>query len=111
MLSDITRHSRFTAEEFRVLATERPIDAPKLDRRIRSMIEDAVRFISRIPSDAVGVVFLESGKPVQPDPDALRKYQRHAGVLGGVWPSSREMSSAMLERYKKQNGDDNGRKP
>ena len=67
MLSDITRHSRFTAEEFRVLATERPIDVPDLHRRIRSMIEDAEQFISRIPSDAVGVVFLEGEKPVQPD--------------------------------------------
>jgi hypothetical protein len=75
------------------------------------MIEDAEQFISSIPSDAVGVVFLESGKPVQPDPDVLRKYQRHAGALGGVWPSSPEISSAMLERYKKQNGNGNKPKP
>ena len=109
MLADITRHSRFTAEEFRALATERPIDVPELHRRIRSMIEDAERFISRIPSDAVGVVFLERGRPVQPDLDALEKYQRHAGAPGGVWPSSPEISSAMLERYKKQNG--NGHEP
>ena len=66
MLADITRHSRFTAEEFRVLATERPIDVPDLHRRIRSMIEDAERFISRIPSDAVGVVFLERENPFSP---------------------------------------------
>lgn len=109
MLADITRHSRFTAEEFRVLTTEQPIDVPDLHRRIRSMIEDAERFISRIPSDAVGVVFLERGKAVQPDLDALEKYQRHAGASSGVWPSSPEISSAMLERYKKQNG--NGKDP
>lgn len=107
MLSDITRHSRFTAEEFRVLATARPIDVPALHRRIRSMLEHAERFISRIPSDAVGVVFLEDGKPVEPDLEALGRYQRHAGAPGGVWPSSPEISSAMLERYnKKRNGND-----
>jgi hypothetical protein len=111
MLADITRHSRFTAEDFRVLATEQPIDVPDLHRRIRSMIEDAGRFISRIPSDAVGVVFLERGKAVQPDLDALEKYQRHAGAPGGVWPSSPEISSAMLERYKKQNGNGNEPRP
>ena len=106
MLSDITRHSRFTAEEFRVLATERPIDVPDLHRRIRSMIENADRFITRIPSDAVGVVFLDAGKPVQPDVEALGKYQRHAGTPSGVWPSSPEISSAMLEHYyEKPNGD------
>ena len=111
MLADITRHSRFTAEEFHVLATQRPLDVRKLHRHIRSMIEDAERFISRIPSDAVGVVFLERGKAVQPDLDALEKYQRHSGAPGGVWPSSPEISSAMLERYKKQNGNSHEPKP
>ena len=107
MLSDIRRHSRFTAEEFRVLATERPLDVPGLHRRIRNMIEDAERYISRIPSDAVGFVFLAGEKPVQPDVEALGKYRRHAGAPGGVWPSSPEISTAMLERYnKKPNGND-----
>ncbi len=41
MLAEITRHSRFTAEEFRALATEQPVDARAVHRRIRSMIEDA----------------------------------------------------------------------
>jgi hypothetical protein len=100
MLSEITRHSRFTAEEFRVLATERPIDVPELHRRIRTMIEDAQLFIGRIPSEAVGFVFMDAGKPVQPDLGALADYQRHAGASGGVWPSSAEISTAMLERYK-----------
>jgi hypothetical protein len=104
MLADIIRHSRFDAEEFRVLATEHPLDVPALHRRIRSMIEDAERFISQIPSDAVGFVFMESGKPVQPDLEALEKYQRCAGAPDGVWPSSPEISSAMLERY--NNGND-----
>ncbi len=41
MLAEITRHSRFTADEFEVLATEQPIDVPALHRRIRAMIEAA----------------------------------------------------------------------
>jgi hypothetical protein len=103
MLSEITRHSRFTAEEFHALATERPIDVPGLHRRIRAMIEDAQIFISRIPSDAVGFVFLDAGRrPVQPEVDALASHQRHAGASGGVWPSSPEISAAMFERYNKQ---------
>jgi hypothetical protein len=63
------------------------------------MIKEAERFIGLIPSDAVGVVFLEGGRPVQPDLQMLAKYQRRAGALGGVWPSSADISSAMLERY------------
>ena len=84
MLSDITRHSRFTAEEFRVLATERPIDVPGLHRRIRTMIENAERFIGRIPSDAVGVVFLDGRiNPFSPTLKLSGKYQRHAGCAPG----------------------------
>ena len=103
MLAEITRHSRFTAEEFRVLATERPIDVPNLHRRIRNMIEDAEHFIALIPSDAVGVVFLDGDQPVQPDLLNLQNYQRRAGARRGFWPSSSEISRAMLEHYQKTN--------
>ena len=101
MLAEITRHSRFTAEEFAALATTEPVDVPALHRRIRSMIEDAESFIAKLPSDAVGVIFMDGGKAVQPDVNALDKYQRNPGAPGGVWPSSPEISTAMLERYNK----------
>jgi hypothetical protein len=98
MLAEITRHSRFTAEEFEALATEEPVDVPGLHRRIRSMIEDAESFIAKLPSDAVGVIFMDGEKPVQPDVNALDKYQRNPGAVRGFWPSSPEISRAMLER-------------
>jgi hypothetical protein len=99
MLAEIRRHSRFTAEEFRALATEQPIDVRDLHRRIRAMLEDSERFIADLPSDAVGVIFLESGVPVQPDLARLDIYQRHDGSRRGHWPSSSEIGQAMLERY------------
>ena len=99
MLAEITRHSRFTAEEFQALATEQPIEVPGLHRRIRAMIEDAEAFINRLPSDAVGFVFMDGGKPVQPDPNTLDKYHRNPGAPSGFWPSSPEIARAMLERY------------
>jgi len=100
MLSEITRHSRFTAEEFRVLATDRPIDVPSLHRRIHAMLHDAESFVRKLPSDAVGFVFLEGGTPVQPDVEKLASYQRHSGTLGGIWPSSPEITTAMFEHQK-----------
>jgi len=99
MLSEITRHSRFTVEEFRALATDVPIDIPGLHGRIRAMLEQTQQFIHAVPSDAVGFVFLQAGVPVQPDLSALANYQRHAGASGGVWPTSPEITAAMLERY------------
>ena len=99
MLAEITRHSRFTAEEFQVLATEEPIDVRGLHRRIRSMIESAESFIATLPSDAVGVVFLDDDKPVQPDVHALNGYTWNPGAPAGVWPTSSGIGRAMLQRY------------
>ena len=65
------------------------------------MIEAAEGFIATLPSDAVGVVFLEGDQAVQPDINTLDKYQRNPGAPRGVWPSSPEVSRAMLERYSK----------
>jgi hypothetical protein len=101
MLAEITRHSRFTAEEFQALATEQPIDARGLHRRIRGMIEAAETFIAKLPSDAVGVVFMDGENPVQPDVNALDKYRRNPGAPSGLWPSSPEITGAMLESYGK----------
>jgi hypothetical protein len=64
------------------------------------MIEDAERFIAQIASDDVGFVFLDGSRPVQPDVTATAKYQRRAGSRRGLWPSSPDISSAMMERYR-----------
>ena len=101
MLAEITRHSRFTAAEFQALATDRPIDVRDLHRRIRGMIEQAERCIAGLPTDAIGVVFLDGDKPVQPDLAALGDYRRISGAPRGVWPSSPDISSAMLDRDNK----------
>jgi hypothetical protein len=99
MLAEVIRHSRFSAEEFRGLAMEKPLDMADLHRRIRSMIEGAEHFISQVPSDEVGFVFLECDTPVQPETEAFDKYTRRSGSRRGVWPSSSEIANAMLDRY------------
>jgi len=101
MLSEIRRHSTFTADEFEVLAMERPLDVKQTHRQIKAMLDDAETFIHRLPSDAVGVLFLKGGVPVQPDLTALDRYERHAGARRGHWPSSSQIGTAMLERYGK----------
>ena len=100
MLAEITRHSRFTAGEFRVLATAQPIDPSALHQKIRAMLEDAGKFIEKIRSEDVGFVFLEGNTVVQPDLTRPGRYRRHAGARRGIWPTSPDISSAMLEHYK-----------
>jgi hypothetical protein len=65
------------------------------------MIEDAESFMAKLPSDAVGVIFMDGDKAVQPNVNALERYQRNPGAQRGFWPSSPEITAAMLERYKK----------
>ncbi len=54
-----------------------------------------------MPTEKAGLLFLNGGHVVQPDPTRLGDYQSHAGRRRGQWPTSLEISSAMLEHYEK----------
>jgi len=98
ILAEISRRSRLTPSEISALSAERPIDPSDLHRRIRLMLDDAEDYLQRLPSDAVGFVFLKNGKPVQPDPTRLQDYEKHEGSRRGRWPSSSEIGPPLLER-------------
>ena len=99
MLAEIRRHSRLSAEEIESLAMDGPLDVKTFTARVRAMLDEAEEFIRRLPSDAVGVVFLRAGKWEQPDLDRLGEYDRRSGSRGGIWPSSSAINRAMLGRY------------
>ncbi len=67
--------------------------------RWRRALDEAEAFIAHMPSEAAGLLFLESGTAVQPDPTRLEAYRTHAGARRGQWPSSPEITAAMFERY------------
>ncbi|WP_158809814.1 nucleotidyl transferase AbiEii/AbiGii toxin family protein [Beijerinckia sp. L45] len=102
MLVDIRRHSTFTMDEFQALAVDAPLDIQKLHGAIKAMLASAEVFIRDISSDAVGFLFLEGDKPVQPNLAALDRYRRHSGARRGHWPSSSQIGTAMLERYRNE---------
>ncbi len=75
--------------------------------KLRGALDDAEAFVSRMPTDKLGLLFLQAGKVVQPDPDRLGGYQTHAGQTRGHWPASAEITAAMFERYRtKPNGEE-----
>ena len=51
-----------------------------------------------MPTDKVGLLFLQGAKVEQPDPDRLHAYQTHARQRRGQWPGSAEITAAMFER-------------
>ena len=79
-----------------------PLDPKDITARLRAALDAAEAFVTRMPTDKLGLLFLEAGEVVQPDPDRLDDYQTHAGQRRGQWPSSPEISAAMFERYNKK---------
>ena len=105
LIAEIRRNSNYPAAEWRAIASTEPIDAAIIMKKLRAALDDAETFVTRMPTDKIGLLFFQAGKVVQPDPDRLDSYQTHAGQLRGHWPTSPEITAAMFERYnKKPNG-------
>jgi hypothetical protein len=101
LIAEIRRNSNYPAADWRRLSSNSPIDPKDITSRLRSALEEAETFANRMPTAKLGLLFLKDGQTVQPDPDRLDEYQTHAGQRRGQWPSSPEITAAMLERYKK----------
>jgi hypothetical protein len=102
LIAEIRRNSHYPAGDWKSLVTAEPVDPAAVLARLRAALDDAEAFVARMPTDKAGLLFLENGKAVQPDPDRLDHYQTHGGQRRGHWPSSAELSSVMLERNEAQ---------
>jgi len=100
IIHEIRRMAQYRAEDFKRVASDPPVDADSTMARLREVLEEAEAFVVRMPTDKVGLLFLKEGSVAQPNPDHLQDYQTHEGKRRGQWPSSVEISAAMLERYK-----------
>jgi hypothetical protein len=99
-INGIRRTARYSREDFDRVASDPPVDPAATMTRLRELLDEAEAFVARMPTDKAGLLFLENGHVVQPDPGHLDRYQTHAGKRQGHWPASAEIGSAMLERYK-----------
>jgi hypothetical protein len=102
LIAEIRRNANYPAADWRALQSSEPLDPKDITARLRAALDEAEAFIARMPTDKIGLLFLEAGEVVQPDPDRLDDYQTHAGQRRGQWPGSPEISSAMFERYNKK---------
>ncbi len=101
LINEVRRLARYTEADFRRVASTPPVDAVATLQTFRQALAEADAFVRRMPTQTVGLLFLQDGKPVQPDPEHLESYTTHHGASHGHWPSSPEIGSAMLERYGK----------
>jgi hypothetical protein len=102
LIAEIRRNANYPAAEWRALQSSEPFDPKDITARLRAALDQAEAFVARMPTDKLGLLFLEAGEVVQPDPDRLDAHQTHAGQRRGQWPSSPEISAAMFERYNKK---------
>jgi hypothetical protein len=100
LIAEIRRNSNYPAIEWREIASSKPLDPRDITRRLRAALDEAEAFVGRMPTGKAGLLFLEEGRTVQPDPARLGDYQTHAGQRRGQWPTSSEISTAMLDYYK-----------
>jgi hypothetical protein len=100
LINEIRRNANYTAADFQRVASTPPVDPAAVMRRLREILTEAEAFVARMPTDKIGLLFIKDGKIVQPDPERLAAYTTHAGKRQGHWPSSSEIGSSMLERYR-----------
>jgi hypothetical protein len=102
LIAEIRRNSRYSAADWKALVSAEPIDPVTILARLRSALAEAEAFVARMPTEKAGLLFLENGRVIQPDPDHLDRYETHAGQRRGHWPASAEITTAMLEKYNKK---------
>ena len=102
LIAEIRRNAVYPAAEFAQLAADPPIDPVVVMRMLRAALDDAERFVASMPSTHAGLLFLSSGQPVQPNPSRLDTYVTHQAQQRGAWPSSPDITSAMLAHLQKQ---------
>jgi hypothetical protein len=84
LIREIRRNSHYPAAEWAALEMAVPLDPNAITRRLRSILEDAEAFVARMPSKKAGLLFLQNGAVVQPDPNQLETYTAHAGQRSGA---------------------------
>jgi hypothetical protein len=67
--------------------------------RLRAALDEAEAFVTRMPTDKLGLVFIKDGAVMQPDPESLDSYEPHAGQRRGQWPTNPEITAAMFARF------------
>jgi hypothetical protein len=99
LIAEIRRNLNHPLSEWRNLAASEKIDPGLILKKVRSALDAAEEFTRHMPTELMGLLFLENGRVVQPEPDRLGEYQVHSGHRGGQWPSNPEIAQAMIERY------------
>jgi len=66
LIAEIRRNAHYPIAEWRAVLTEEPLDPQDISARLRAALDEAEAFVARMPTDKMGLLFLQYGKVVQP---------------------------------------------
>jgi hypothetical protein len=98
LIAEIRRNGRYQQADCDRLRTETSVDAGSVSRALRAALTEADAFVRAMPAGKEGLLFIQDGRPVQPDPKKLNDPVAHGGQRRGHWPGSAEISSTMLQQ-------------
>lgn len=101
LIAEIRRNAHYPLAEWRALQATAPLHPNEILSRLREALDRAEAFVNRMPTEKMGLLFILNGEVVEPDADHLDLYEAYAGQRRGHWPSSPEISAAMLARFHK----------
>ncbi len=99
LIREIRRNSSYSRVQWRALMSTEPVEPDEVMTRLRLALDEAGAFVGKMPTSEAGLLFLENGRVVQPDPARLGDYQAHSGQRRGQWPASSEIDAALFEHY------------
>lgn len=100
LIAEIRRNMHYPREAWEALASEAPIDPVVTLTNLRVALGEADAFVTQMPTEKIGRLFIRDAVVVQPDPARLADYIEHTGQRRGHWPSNTEVAAAMMARLK-----------
>ena len=88
LLEQAGRHTACSQADVDRLSLREPLDVRALKRKWLQALEEARELVEALPPGEVGMLYLDGGKPVTPDPESTRfeDLVRHEGSIRGAWP-------------------------
>lgn len=101
MIDRIRQQARYRPEDLDQLAMTSELSAPTLNLWLRRACDQADTWLDSVPRGTkAGLIVDKNGTAINPDFSVLKttSWCVHEGAIGGVWPTSAEISSAMIQR-------------
>jgi len=92
LLDWISRFARYQQSDLDDVEGLSWITAAELSLGLKEALLEAREFVEAMPPDQAGYAYVLDGRPVQPDPSSLDKYERRLASRRGLWPITGELT-------------------